>query len=146
MTPHWGKAVAGVFALFVILMLGVVVFAMTREVDLVMDHPYERGLEYDSRIRAMERTAKLAERVEITTTPEVITVRIPELPGRPDTGTITLYRPSSRKRDVTVPATPDSAGRQRIPVAGLDRGLWRVRVTWIVRDQEFFDEQPVMLR
>ena len=143
MTSHWGKAVAGVFVLFVVVMLGVVVFAMTRDVDLVMDHPYERGLEYDSRIRAMERTAELAEKVDITSTPDVITVRFP---GRPVSGDITLYRPSNRRRDLTVAANPDSAGRQQIPVAGLDRGLWRVRVSWIVRDQEFFEEQPVMLR
>jgi len=146
MTSHWGKAVAGVIVLFVVIMLSVVVFAMTRDVDLVMDHPYERGLEYESRIRAMERTAMLAEKVDITSTPDVITVRFPELPGRPVTGDITLYRPSNRRRDLTVAANPDSAGRQRIPVAGLDRGLWRVRVSWIVSDREFFDEQPVMLR
>jgi hypothetical protein len=108
-----------------------------------MDHPYERGLEYERRIRAMERTAELAERVDITSTPDVITVRCP---GRPVTGDITLYRPSNRSRDLTVAANPDSAGCQRIPVAGLDRGLWRVRVSWIVSDREFFEEQPVMLR
>jgi nitrogen fixation protein FixH len=146
MKSHWGKGVVGAFILFVVIILGVVVFAMTREVDLVMDHPYERGLEYDGRIRAMERTAALANRVDITSTPEDIIVRFPDPLPRSLSGTITLYRPANRHRDFTIPVNPDSASRQRIAVRGLDRGLWRVRVAWTLKDREFYSEQPVMLR
>jgi nitrogen fixation protein FixH len=142
----WGKGVVGAFVLFVVVMLGIVFFAMTRDVDLVIDHPYERGLEYDTRIRAMERAAGLSEGIEVSAAPEAITVQFPDTLARPVTGTITLYRPSDRTRDRTILAEPDSTGRQRIPAVTLDRGLWRVRVACTSRDREFFVEQPVMLR
>jgi hypothetical protein len=146
MKGDWSRGVVGAFAAFVVIILGLVVFAMTREVDLVMDHPYERGLEYDGRIRAMERTAELAEGVEITSTPEEITLRFPQSIPRPLSGSVTLYRPSNRRSDFTVPAVSDSGGLQHITVGHLDRGLWRVRVAWTLNSQEFYSEQPVMLR
>jgi nitrogen fixation protein FixH len=146
MRLHWGTGVMAGFALFVLAVLFMVGLSMTKPVDLVNDHYYDNGLKYQERIGTLRRTAALKAKVFISVAPEGLTVQLPQgSEKRQMAGTITLYRPSSRMKDFTVPLAPDSAGSQRIPTANLERGLWRIQVSWKAGDAEYYCEQPVMI-
>jgi nitrogen fixation protein FixH len=145
MKLHWGTGVVVVFVLFVAGILSLVFMAMSRDVDLVTDHPYDKGLSYRDRIAALERTAALKERPIVTAGREGFIVRFPStLPAGAD-GTISLYRPDDRSRDRAIPVAPDSPGTQIVHVDSLDRGLWRVAVAWRQESLDYYVEQPLML-
>jgi nitrogen fixation protein FixH len=145
MKIHWGTGVVAAFVLFVAVILTLVVMAMSRDVDLVTDHPYDKGLAYQDRIRALERTAALEGKLTVTTSPGAIVVQFPSPAPRTHGGSITMYRPDNRGMDLTLPMTVDSAGEQRIPASGLARGLWRIKLSWQEGGRDYYSEQPIML-
>ena len=61
------------------------------------------------------------------------------------TGRIEFYRPSAAGMDHTVKLTPDAKGVQRVEAADLAPGLWKVRVSWTVRNQDYFLDQKVVV-
>jgi len=146
MKIHWG---IGIFAGFVLFVLGILVLvglSMSRTVDLVNDQYYDRGLKYQERIGTLQRTAALEKKVVISVHADELTVRMPyRTAGPPITGTITLYRPSSKLKDFAMPLAPDSAGCQHIRTTRLDRGLWRIQISWKAGGTEYYSEQPVMI-
>jgi nitrogen fixation protein FixH len=146
MKVHWGTGIVAGFVLFVLAILILVGISVTQTVDLVNDQYYDRGLKYQERIGSLQRTAALEENIHVIVDGQQLTVQLPHhAAGPPLTGTITLYRPSSKVQDFAAPLSPDSAGCQRIPTTHLDRGLWRIQVSWKAAGIEYYNEQPVMI-
>lgn len=143
---HWGTGIVLVLVVFLVVMLSIVGYLMTQDVNLVTEKYYEKEIAYQGRIRALERTRALGNDVGIATAPGAIIVRYPAtLASSTIDGRVLLYRPSGRSSDRVLPATADSAARQVIPFSGLSSGLWRVQVQWIVRGEEYYLEQPFMV-
>jgi nitrogen fixation protein FixH len=143
----WGSGIAlgiGIFILAVLVMVGISFFSKT---DLVTDRYYERGIQYQERISILERTAAREEKLVATVDSSTIAVVFPRsgTAVTPLSGTIVLYRPSDRARDLSIPVAPDSAGLQRLPTSTLDRGLWHLKVSWREGELEYYSEQSVML-
>lgn len=145
MKIHWGKSLATAFGLFVLGILALVVFAVSQDVDLVTEHAYERGLGYQKQIGILQRTAALQHRLELRISETGLVVTFPLDSGGRPAGTIRLYRPADRSRDLVIPADPDSSGIQVVPTGALDRGLWRIKVAWEQNGNAYYSEQPIML-
>lgn len=146
MKIHWGIGIIAGFVLFVLGILALVGLSLTRTVDLVNDQYYDKGLKYQERIGTLQRTAALEKKVVVTVNADGLTVQIPnQTAGQPLTGTITLYRPSSKAEDFSTPLAPDSTGCQHILTTRLGRGLWRIQISWNAGTIEYYNEQPVMI-
>ena len=61
------------------------------------------------------------------------------------TGRIELYRPSAAGMDRAVKLEPDANGVQRLDATGLAPGLWKVRVSWTLENQDYFLDQKVVV-
>jgi len=146
MKIHWGIGILAGFGLFLLVVLVMVGISITQTVDLVNDQYYDTGLKYQERIGTLQRTAALEGKVKVSVNAGDLTVQIPR-PGAelPMTGTITLYRPSSKAKDFTTTLAPDSTGCQCIPTTPLERGLWRIQVSWKAGNTNYYSEQPVMI-
>jgi len=129
---HWGLAVAAVYTLFAGSTLGFVVFAVSHPVELVSADYYERALAHDARHAALARAASLGSAVQVAVDPggSAVVIALPAAHAATAKGLVTLYRPSDVHADRVVAVAPDEAGRQRVPLAGLARGRWLVRVDW----------------
>jgi nitrogen fixation protein FixH len=145
MKIHWGTGIVTVFVVFVIGILALVIVAMSTEVDLVTDHPYDRGLSYQNQINTLERTAVSEQKPQLTVRADEVVIRFLSAGPRLSEGTITLYRPAHRASDFTVPLALDSAAEQHLRCVSLDRGLWRIKVAWRQAGEDYYFEEPVML-
>lgn len=145
MRLHWGTGVVGVFVLFVAGILALVFMAMSRDVELVTDHPYDKGLSYEDRIAALQRTAMLRDKPAVATAPQGFIIRFPSTVPAGGAGKISMYRPDDRLRDRTIPIAPDSTGAQVVLVDSLDRGLWRIAIAWREEGLDYYYEHPLML-
>ncbi len=143
---HWGIAVAAVYTLFAGSTLGFVVFALGHPVELVSADYYERSLTHDARQAALARAAALGEAVEITVDApgDAFAIALPPAQAATARGQVTLYRPSEAHADRVVTLAPDAAGRQRIPLAGLARGRWLVRLDWTAAGIAYSREQALV--
>jgi len=143
----WGTGVAAGFALFVILILVLVGISLTSPTDVVTDHYYEKGLHYQKEIVALQRTAARGEKLAIRMDGKALILRFPRRILNSDlNGTITLYRPSDRNRDIFLPVRTDTTGTQLVSLAGVEQGFWKLQVRWREGEEDLYHEQPLMVQ
>lgn len=142
----WGVKVFVINALFVLLILGLVYYSTTLEVNLVTDNYYEQELKYQDQIDKSDRSKSLPEKMNIYLSNNYIRLKFPELGDITHFGgNITCYRPSDHKMDITVPVSLSRNFEQVIPVANLQKGLWKVKADWNFSGVSYFDEKPIMV-
>jgi hypothetical protein len=142
----WGTGIAIAAGVFVTGIITLVVLSVRQDVSLVHEQYYERGQDYDARLHAIERAETLREPLAITIRPDVATVAYPRgSPPAAISGSILLYRPSSRALDRSFAVSPDTAWLQSVPIADLEPGLWKIEVSWTMNGAEYFVERPVVV-
>ena len=55
-------------------------------------------------------------------------------------GEVFFYRPSSAEGDWKVPLSVDSSGAALISTAGLEKGFWKVELSWSADNKDYFKE------
>jgi hypothetical protein len=125
-----------------------VLYVSLHEFELEEDHPYEKGLAYQSRIDQIKHSAENDSTVvvEHRAGSGLIVVRFPNVnPRRDVVGEVRLLRPSNAALDRRWPIQPNTSGAQEIPVAGLASGLWRIEVDWRVDSVGYYYQERLML-
>ncbi len=144
----WGIGSFVFYGGFVVFVLGLVLYASIQDVELVEDHPYEKGLNYQGRIDQVNRTVALDSGVTIEPNPssQNMTIRIPGFGGRALVeGQVRLMRPSNERFDRNWTLSLDSSGSQEISLAGLARGLWRIEVDWAVDSTTYLYQSKLII-
>jgi len=144
----WPLGIIVTFALFFAGTVGLVVMACSQKVDLVSTDYYEQELKFQGRIDRVERTRHAATQATVTydAAARCITVSLPaDQAGHEVSGRIELYRPSASGLDRAVKLEPDTKVIQRVDASGLVPGLWKVRVSWTVENQDYFLDQKVVV-
>lgn len=145
---NWGKGIVIAFIIFVTLILSVVFFSMTQDVNLVSEDYYKQEIEYQERIDDLKNTMALIEKPNLTKSgPSVITVTFPnEVYDGFKEGTILFFRPSNASRDFTIEISLDSAGQQVINMAKMKEGAWRAKMSWSSNDGKGYYDEFVVVR
>ena len=127
----WGKGILIFYVLFMIGMLTLVKTTTTANLDLVNDDYYADSIKYQQVIEAKKRTAKLAQKPEITVTKEKIIIQLPEnLKSKTQKETAVIYSPKSSKEDVQVDPKFNENGTFEYSTEKLRRGAWDVNFVW----------------
>jgi hypothetical protein len=145
MRLNWGVAVAAFYSVFALSTVGFVVFAMSRQVDLVSADYYAQALAHDSHVQAMANAQSLGAAVGATVTPEHVVVHVPPAMAAQLRGTATLYRPADADADRTIALVPAADGQQAIPLAGLAAGRWRVQLKWSAEGRDYYAERDIRI-
>ena len=142
----WGVNIALFYGFFVIALLIVVFIFMRQDVGLVSPDYYAREIAYQEQIDRTNRTNELAETLEITMEPSQIVFSFPKnFESKNLGGRIHFYRPSNKEKDFVAGITADSSGNQIIDTGKLEKGLWKIKVDWRVRDVSYFNEKILMV-
>lgn len=142
---NWGTGLILAFGLFVVAVLAVVAFAMTRRVDLVTDSYYERGLAYQKQIDRIDRTRREHAMVVVDVVDGGVLLRFPGT-SADVIGEVHAYRPDNGDRDFSLPVGLDTAGAMLLPRGMLGEGVWRLRIAWSRRGEEFYHEARVSIQ
>jgi hypothetical protein len=143
---RWGKGIAAVYAAFVVIMVGLVIFSRYHRADLVARDYYDRETKYQQQIDRLTRSVSLETPVTVSFEPNAkrIMIQFPrEFVGRGVSGNIQLFRPSEAALDREFAVKPDNAGLQLVNTDVLRAGLWKVKILWRVDTLEFYDEQAL---
>jgi len=144
----WETGAFALYGAFVCSVLGVVLYVSLQKSEIEEDHPYEKGLAYQSRIDQIRHTAEkdTSVVVEHQAGSGLIVVRFPNVnPRRDVVGEVRMLRPSNASLDRRWPIQPDTFGAQEIPVADLVSGLWRIEVDWQVDSVGYYYQKRLML-
>ena len=147
MKLHWGSGLLVAFALFAAGVLTMVVISMNRDVDLVADDYYQQELKHEQHITSAKRSEALGDSVQCGVTDDAFHLSLPpHFNSDSTTGSLMFYRPADRKRDFIVPLLLTSGNKQSVPVGTLEKGLWRVKVRWSYRHEEYYREEAIIIQ
>lgn len=140
---NWGLGILLSIILFMTASLIAVFFMMNRDVDLVANNYYEKEIKYQNQIDMEKRTSELNEKINVRVSNKTLFVSFPDTVKI--TGQLYFYRPSDYKKDFTIPISLDNKREQSVDVSNLLKGYWRLKVSWIMNNNEYYSEQPVYI-
>ncbi len=144
----WPLGIVLALGLFAAGTLALIVIASSQRVDLVSADYYEQEIRFQDQLDRLNRTALIGDHVKVAydAATRRITISLPTEHASADTaGRIQLYRPSATGMDRELALDLDAAGGQSVDAAALLPGLWKVRVHWTARNQEYFADRSVMV-
>lgn len=138
MKISWGTGIVIAIVIFMTITLATVVFMMNQDVDLVSDDYYEKGIKYQEQIDMENRSQRLKDNVKMEWSGGMFEISFPdEFYGQILSGQIFFYRPSDSKKDFRLPLNLTER-KQYIPVQGLEKGLWRVKLNWNLNNKDYY--------
>lgn len=146
MKLNWGSGIAAVYILFMIGVLIMVFIFMNQDVTLETDNYYIQGLQHQEQIDKETRTNELPEQTVIKQENGFIVIKFPGIFNNKDiTGTVNFYRPSDNSKDFSFPVQTDSSNAQLIPSSNLEKGLWKIKINWNVKEISYYNEKILMV-
>lgn len=147
----WNPWPISIIAFFSVAILGFaafIVFCNLHSTDLVAADYYEQEVHYQGQMERLDHARQLGGAAAVTYDPAsqciVVTLPVAHAAGHPQ-GDIQLYRPSAAGLDRQLQLEVLSNGTQTINAQDLRPGLWKVRVSWKVGDQEYLIHQQVVV-
>jgi hypothetical protein len=143
---RWALGVIIVVILFPIAFISLALFASRSDKNLVTDDYYEKDLRYQERIDVLRRSAALAVKPTIVydAGADACVIQFPDSSQwLPVHGLVRFYRSSDHRRDQESPLKPDARGRQVFPLANMEKGVWRIQLSWKVRGLDYYIEEAV---
>ncbi len=120
-----------------------VVTMMNKDVDLVSKNYYQKEIKYQKQIDTEKRTSELNEKIKVNVLNKTLYVSFPDTANI--TGELYFYRPSDYKKDFSVPIKIDDNREQAVNVSNLLKGYWRLKINWIMNNNDYYSEQPVYI-
>jgi hypothetical protein len=145
----WPIFIVVYFIVFIGYIATYVTFAERQRMDLVREDYYDQEIKFQRQIDGARRAQSSSTPVAVhyDSSAALVTVALPkEQVGRNPTGSVIFYRPSDARLDEQRPLAVDDSGVQRLDVKALHAGPWKVRVEWKVDDQDYYSEQPFIIR
>ena len=144
----WPLGITLGFVLFAAGIATMVVIACTHKADLIRPDYYDQEIRYQTQLDRLNRTAQLSDQLKVNYSEATrrIIISLPAVhASQAPEGRIQLYRPSASGLDREFALKLDAAGAQFVDATGLMPGLWKVRVQWTVRNQEFFADRKIIV-
>jgi len=148
MKINWGTGIViGMLAFISFIMYFVVTMMSSSDYDhdLVVEDYYKAELHYQQDIDAQENAFALNEQISLERRGESLIIIFPEGIDLENTmGTVSLYRPSNKKLDFSIPFSEIKSSEFEIPANQLVNGRWNVNVTWKNDEKEFMYKTEIV--
>jgi hypothetical protein len=140
----WGTGIVLVLIVFAGAMALLVTISFRQSINLEYEDYYPREIAHQTLIDKRNNAAALPEAVTIVKGDGIIEIGFPQIFDRDSlTGTIDLFRPADNTRDVMMLIKTDTSGRQIIPTADLDLGVYIVKIEWEHSGEYYYKEQEI---
>jgi len=148
MKINWGTGIVIGMLSFISFIMYFVVTMMSSsdyEHDLVVEDYYKAELHYQQDIDAQENALALHEQMSVRRKGESLIVLFPEgIDLERTTGMVSLYRPSNKKLDFSIPFSEIRSSEFEIPADQLVNGRWNVKVIWQNSEKEFMFKTEIV--
>jgi hypothetical protein len=137
---HAGHYVAIFFVFFISLLVTALIASRNQDHYLVSENYYDLDLQYQQRMEAKNNMAKQPDKITLSqSNNNYISLIFNEL-HQNSKGSIKMYRPSDKTKDLAIPFVINKLGKVEIPTTNLEKGRWVLIIDWIENDIPFFKE------
>jgi hypothetical protein len=152
LSPHrlnpWPISIISFFVVAIVGCVSFVAYCSRHPADLVAADYYEQEVRYQAQINRSHNAGQNVRPASIAydrASKSIIVALPPNPTHEPLAGNIHLYRPSAINLDRQLQLEPNSDGVQTIDATSLAPGLWKVRVSWKVANEEYFIDEKVVI-
>jgi hypothetical protein len=139
---NWGKWIIVSFVLFAGFIATLVTVCMRQDVNLVSKDYYKEELAYQEQIARMNNTNQLEIKPIIRQSGDFVEVHFEHF-HKIENGSLELFRPSDPRMDKAFALTSTSSNKQSFSTAGLNRGMYRARMQWMMDEKEYYIETVI---
>lgn len=145
---YWPYAIVIGLVSFMGYIIFFVIQAMSQDVDLVSKDYYAQEIAFQDQIDRVRRTQALGDvMLDYNADAKNILLQMPATYREKSlSGTITLFRPSDDKLDKQLPMQLGRDQSQLIEVAGMEKGLWKLRVNFSDGQEAYYTEKNIQIR
>ena len=139
---NWGKGIVIGMSLFMAFILVLVISLMSHSVDLESEDYYQREINYQSEITAMNKSNELKEKVVVTSMESHVSVVVPaEL--NCENIEIEMKRPDNKDLDQTFKV--NNTKSYLIDKTKLVKGHYNVEIRYQVEGTEYMQKQTIII-
>lgn len=140
---NWGFRIVLAFLAFMATIISMVVICMRQDVSLVAPDYYKQEIAYQSHIDKQKNAILAADHMEFSY--DKSSEQFSLISKQYAEGELHLYRPSDAAKDVKVPFIVNSGEQAIITSKGLEKGLWRAKLTWQKGEKTYYLEKTVVI-
>jgi hypothetical protein len=140
---NWGtKIILGLasFMIFIVV-LGIMMFNSKKDALVDTDY-YEKGINYNQTYNSKEQTQTDHAKPGILINQDMLLLTFTQKA----TGTIKLMRTSDKNLDIAIPFTSNVNQQVIVPAANLQKGSWRLIITWASNAKNYLYEQEITIK
>lgn len=145
MKINWGTGIVLAFVAFISFIVFFVVKMHTTTQanhELVTEDYYKVELNYQKEIDAQKNAKSLSEEIQFKKTTEGLLLTFPEEINEKTEGVISLYRPSNKHLDFTLPLRISNS-YLLIPDKSLLGGRWDIKVSWEENGKDYLHKEKI---
>ena len=145
---RWSVGIFILYAIFMILLVGAVIFSTRNNVELVTNNYYEKTLTYEKQIQAITNTRLLTQKpvVTVNKVKQQIILLMPKVfLANSIQGKVHFYRPSATHLDFSVVLNCDHQNQQTFPLQKVVSGKWKVQINWTAGSKDYYFEQVIFI-
>lgn len=141
---NWGKGIAAIYIVFVVLIGGMVYITTQQKFDLVADDYYDQELKFQKKIDATTNANQLQNKVDFALTETDLIVLFPsQLNLKSINGNLLCYKSSDSKKDVKIDLNLDDTGKQLIERKIFASGLYTLQLSFNIDGKDYFMEKEI---
>ena len=143
---NWGHKRTIVIIVFLIVMLGMVLYVSMQRNEMIDDNYYQNEMEYQQIIDAKQNLLNVSTNNLVNQTFLEVVITLP--PGtfeKLESGNIELLRKDSKGKDVQLTIVPNGSNRRTIPKTSLLKGMYKSRIKWKNDGKAFYKEESVFV-
>lgn len=147
-SSRWPIGIAALYSLFALALIGFAIFSSFQRVDLVEQDYYSKGMNYQKEIDRAARSKSMADSIQIIVdSPQkrILLIFNRQRNLRPVSGVIEFFRPADASLDRKVSLDIAANSRQEIDISQFASGLWRMKVSWKQDDEDYLNEQMIVI-
>ncbi len=142
---NWGKGIFISFILFAAFLAVMVTIMVRQDISLVSKTYYAEDLAFQQQYERKQNTEQLALKPEISIEQQqILKVYFPS-GDAVEGGEVKLFRPSTDKLDQHFKLSTSSDSIQLFPLKPLERGPYRVKMTWKSGNKEYYLEKLIVI-
>ena len=147
MKMNWGYRITILYLGFMVIILTLVTICMKQTVELESKDYYAQELKYQERIDATKNANALSAGIEHEVNGKQIILSIPiEQLSKDFFGEIYFFCPSDGLKDIRVNMHFDATGKQVYNGAGLQKGVYKMKLSWRSNGKNFYKEDIINIK
>jgi hypothetical protein len=141
----WSTGITVLYLCFVALILTLVFTCFGETVELESKDYYARELRFQDQIDAQKNALSLKTPITAELTGRAVTLHVPAELGTQWNGEAHFFRPSDASLDRTVNFTHTPGGNVLLSSPGLEKGMYRLRISIASGDSDYYIEKTIYL-